>query len=47
MQENVDDRIIKIESVKSIDNDSDIVMENGNQETHEDFLEDSGDKYRD
>ena len=51
IRENVEDGIIKIEFVRSIDNDSDIFTKNVNQEIYEkhvkNFLEDSGEKYGD
>jgi hypothetical protein len=51
IRENVEDGIIKIEFVRSIDNDSDIFTKNVNQEIYEkhvkNFLEDSGKKYGD
>ena len=47
----MEDGIIKIEFVRSIDNDSDIFTKNVNQEIYEkhmkNFLEDSGEKYGD
>jgi hypothetical protein len=51
IREIVEDRIIKIEFVRSIDNDSDIFTKNVNQEIYEkhvkNFLEDSGEEYGD
>jgi hypothetical protein len=51
IRENVEDGIIKIEFVRSSDNDSNIFTENVNQEIYEkhvkNFLEDSGEKYGD
>jgi hypothetical protein len=51
IRENVEDGIIKIEFVRSIDNDSNIFTKNVNQEIYEkrvkNFLEDSGEEYGD
>jgi hypothetical protein len=51
IRENVEDGIIKIEFVRSSDNDSDIFTKNVNQEIYEkhvkNFLEDNGEKYGD
>ena len=49
IRENVEDGIIKVEFVKSNDNDSDIFTKNVNQETYEwhmkKFLGDIGEEY--